>query len=146
MSTTRTRDLTVGAAEDLAAAGIGDWAPSGAYPPSPCPAIFTKAVPPTPDRVVALTPYTVADEVLGHRVQGMQVRTRGGEADPLDVDDLDDAIYQAWHGRENVTFGGVPVHLIYRASHGTLGTDGDHRTENVSNYYFLMDAPTPFTR
>lgn len=140
-----TRDLTVAAAEDLAAQGVGVWNEAGMFGPGET-GITTKAVPATPDRIVALTPYTVADEVLGHRVQGMQVRTRGAAADPLDVDDLDDAVYQAWHGREGVVFGGVPVHLIYRASHGTLGVDGDYRTENVSNYYLLIDAPTPHTR
>lgn len=141
----RTADLTVGLAEFLASAGIGTWSPSGVFSSGQT-AITTKAVPPSPDRVVALTPYTVTDEVRGHRVQGMQVRTRGMPGQPLDVDDLDDAVYAELHAREGLVLGGVKVHLAYRASAGTLGADGDHRTENTANYYLLIDAPTAHTR
>lgn len=141
----RTADLTVGLAEHLESVGVGHWSPTGVFTPDQT-GITTKAVPPNPDRIVALTPYTVTDEVLGHRVQGMQVRTRGLPGQPLDVDDLDDEVYGELHGREGLVLGGVKTHLIYRASHGALGLDGEHRTENTSNFYFLIDAPTAHTR
>ncbi|WP_131104026.1 minor capsid protein [Ornithinimicrobium sufpigmenti] len=140
-----TRRLTVGLAEHLHAHWLGTWSPVGVFLKGAT-GITTKAVPPQPDRIIALTPYTVADTVEGHRVQGMQVRTRGAQYDPLDVDDLDDAIYQLLHGAEGLVLGGVKVHKAYRASHGTLGADGDHRTEASANYYLLLDAPTAHTR
>lgn len=139
-----TRALLEGLAEHLDAAGIGVWSPAAPIPAGAT-AIIAKAMPPTPDRVVVLTPYTVSDSVLGHAVQGIQVRTRGKAHDPLDVDDLDDVVYQLLHGARDLVLGGVLVALIERASHATLGVDGDHRTENTANYYAHLDAPTAHT-
>lgn len=141
----RTRDLTVGLAELLDAEGVGTWNEAGMFGPSDT-AITVMATPPSPDRLVTLTPYTVASEVRGHRVQGMQVRFRGAPGEPLAAEDLADAVYQVLNGRERLDLGGVQVHLVYQQSHSPNGIDGDHRAESLSNYYLLIDAPTPYTR
>lgn len=144
---TRTRDLVVGLVELLDGSGVGTYEESGVYAPDfSGTSLSIRSTPSHPDRVVTVTPYTVSDTVEGHRVQGVQLRTRGAQYDPLDVDDLDDQIYTLLHGREDLVLRGVRVHKMFRVSHGTLGQDADYRTENTSNYYALVDAPTPGTR
>ena len=139
-----TSEFLVGLAEHLAAAGVGTWSPSGVFTAADT-AIVLRVVPPTPDRVITLTPYTVEDGVNGDSVQGVQLRTRAAGM-PTEVDDLDDEIYQALHRAEGLDFGGHHISLAWRQSHGPVGVDGEGRHVNSGNYYFRVARPTPHTR
>lgn len=139
-----TTDLLTGLAEHLAAAGIGTWSVTGNFTAAQT-AITHKIMPATPDRAIVLSPYTVSNDLHGGTTQGLQVRTRM-PGRPTDVDDLDDAIYAELHGREDLILGGVPVVLLWRQSHGTLGRDDNNRWQCTANFYALIGKPTAHTR
>lgn len=139
-----TTDLLVGLAEHLDAQGVGTWAPSGVFPAGAT-AIVLRVVPPTPDRCITLTAYTVTNAPTGDAVQGVQVRTRAAGF-PTQVDDLDDEIYRLLHSAEGLVFGGVKVHKVWRQSQSPLGVDGDGRAMNTANYYLIIDRPNGHTR
>lgn len=139
-------DLVVGLAEHLHAAGLGVWDPTGRFPgltPEQA-AITLKLMPAEPAWVIAITPYLPTDDLVGGRVQRIQIRTRAPGM-PTAVDDLEDAIYQALHGLCDVTLGGVPVASMQRISTATLGRDNDDRWGLSSNYTALVDGSTAHT-
>lgn len=137
-------DLTSGVAELLAAHGVAQWQPSGAYPTTvglPC--VFIGVMPPAPDRAIVLTPYPVTAGAQGEdSIIGLQVRTRWGGAHPNPVDDLDEKVYQLLH---NLTghIGPVPVtHCLFQSG-ASLGQDGAKRWSRSANYYLSIPRPTP---
>src|SRR5699024_11393597 len=111
MSDTRAR--VVGLAEHVAAAGIGTWSPDGMFTPRQT-GITTKDMPASPDRVIAISPYSTTNELQGETIQPVQFRCRGSEGKPLDSDDLADALYQLLHGAQNLNLGPVAVKLAWR--------------------------------
>jgi hypothetical protein len=142
------RNLLTGAAALLADGGAGTWRPDGtAYQPNET-AIVLSQMPPAPDRVICLRLYPVSiDDGHGDVTVGLQVRTRAG-ADPREVLDLADDVYQLLDGLMSVRLGGVWVSQIYRRSGEELGADagadrqGD-RMERVDNYYVQASRPSP---
>ena len=94
-------------------------------------------VPATPDRVITLTDYVVADDpTLSDSIIGVQVRTRWGGQDPRPVKDLDGSIFDALHGLEGVTLtGGVHIVSMFRRSGTSMGQDTNNRWGRSSNYY-----------
>lgn len=131
----------------LHAAGLGVWSPEGTTPlPASGVAVVAGTVPASPDRVIVLGTYTVSDSVEGHRIQGVQIRTRGLPRVPLGTADLDDGIYDALHGASLTTSAGVVVPLLWRVSVGALGVDTNARTETAHNFHAHLDAPTEHTR
>lgn len=127
-------------AEALAASGVARWAPSGAYPAAPKPAIFLAAVPPTPDASITLTTYPVRPAGLDNtdEVLGLQVRTRAAGADPRAVWDLDDAVRDVLHGLTNTALGDYRVTSIRHVSGASLGQDDNRRWSWSSNYYIQL--------
>ncbi|MFD6094577.1 minor capsid protein [Oerskovia sp. NPDC060338] len=137
-----TSDLLTGLAEHLANAGIGlTWRPTGVYTAGET-GILLQTVPPTPDRVVVLTPYPVTAGARSDVVQGVQVRCRATPGSPTPVLDLDDAIYNVLHGAENLHLGPVVVAHAWRASATPLGPDQNRRHETSSNYYLTTAHPS----
>lgn len=129
-----TKDVLTAAAEDLAAAGIGAvWNPTGVYKATEL-GIFTKVMPASPDRAIVLTVYPVTVSHLSDTTLGLQVRCRMPGL-PTDVDDLADAIYEHWHGRQGLTLGPAHVALMMRQSHAQMGRDANNRSETSSNFY-----------
>ncbi|MFF5228449.1 minor capsid protein [Dactylosporangium sp. NPDC000521] len=138
-----TSRLLTGMAEHLAAAGIAQWRPDGpAYLASET-GILVRAVPPQPDRVITLAAYPIATtrRGLADHDTGVQVRLRG-DTDPRDCDDLADAVFEELDGATNLTWGGVRVVQIGRASYTSLGQDGNGRWERSENYYLQTMRPT----
>jgi hypothetical protein len=135
-------DLLDGIAKLIAAAGIAAYDTTGSYLPTDT-AIYIKAVPPTPDRIVTLTAYGVDDNAtLPMSRMGVQVRVRGTK-DARDVDDLGDSIFQILHGLVHTTFGSVSADQILRKQSVTLGVDDSKRWSRADTYYVdLADPPT----
>jgi hypothetical protein len=131
-----TTSLVKGIAQHLADVGVGQYrGPGVAFQPGDK-AIALKALPPDPDRAIALTIYPVS---AGHGWDGevelgLQVRCRGSRSDVTDVDDLADAVYEALHGLAG-TFGGVTTPGIFHQSGAPIGPDGNGRSERTDNYY-----------
>lgn len=129
-----TTDVLTAAAEHLATAGVGAWRPEGAYAAGET-GILLRAFPPSPDRVVVLTAYPVAESAhLSDVTLGIQVRCRGTK-DPRDVADLADAVRDLWHGARGLMLGPAHVALLWRQSHTELGADGNGRWSTSSNFY-----------
>lgn len=142
-----TRDLTVGIAEHLTAAGIGlSWNEEGLYPVGQT-GIFTKKMPQSPDRVVTLSVVWGNDDISMPRSAPMvQIRGRGRPNDPLDVDDLLDSIETVLNGATGLTFGGLTVIQINRRIVAPLGEDENDRWERVDQYYADVDVPPTINR
>ncbi|EEP73503.1 hypothetical protein MCAG_03830 [Micromonospora sp. ATCC 39149] len=137
-----TSRLLTGLAEHLAAAGIGDWSPSGTYGPGDT-GIVIRAVPQTPDRLITLAAYPVGSAspgVADHQL-GVQIRVRAG-TDPRDCDDLADAVYELLDGATRLTLDGIAVVQIWRQSYTSLGDDSNGRWSRSENYYFDTMRPT----
>jgi hypothetical protein len=136
-------DLLTGLAAFLQTAGVGTWSTSGAYTASQT-GILLGNMPQSPDNVITLTTYGVADSpALSDSVIGLQVRCRAAGADPRTVDDLDDLIFSLLHGAQHIALtGGVHIVQCLRQSAGTLGRDSNNRWSNVSNYYLNVHRPS----
>lgn len=135
-----TTDLLTGLAGVLQAVGVGVWRPDGPAYTAGETGIVIGAMPPLPERIVVLAHYPVDDHVaLTHVIAGIQVRTRAGPT-PVDVQDLDDEVYDALQGLAQTTFGLAHVKQCYRRSSAALGQTRDGRDlwERTSNYY--LDA------
>lgn len=132
--TTPTKTIATAIAQHLAAAGVAVWNPTGAYASTDT-AITIKAVPQSPDRIVALTVYdrvTHRDPDLTDEVVRVQVRVRAGKY-PTDVDDLADAVHGALEVH-HATWPGLRVTRCHRISLLPLGPDGSGRHETSMNY------------
>lgn len=130
--------------EVYAGEGVGTWRPNGAYQPTDATPIFLGDVPGSPHRLIALTAYTVDDDPsLSDSTLGVQVRTRGNVGSPRDVDELDDAVFDALHGARGLSHGNTRVVQILRRSGAPIGRDGNRRFERSSNYYATAHRPTP---
>lgn len=146
MTDTFGRDLVIGFAELLAANGHGSW-----YPPpgrtygANETAIWVFSAPDLPDRHIVLAPWTIADNPDdAMSLQGLQVRTRWAGANPLDVIDLDDGIFDTLHNRTNFTLTtGVRIAQCLRRSSASLGQDSGRRWSWSSNYYLDVHRPAP---
>lgn len=130
--------LVTGIAELLAAAGVGEWSPSGQRTGTPVPWITLSNMPETPDLVICLTPYdTGAASATTDTMPAVQVRTRGDRVPGTSMD-LQDAVYDALHGRRRTLLGTVPNQVLItqalRRNVGQLGPDGISRWEWVSTY------------
>lgn len=138
-----TTDLLTGLAEHLAANAIGTWNPTGVYTSGQT-GIVMRVVPQTPDAVIVLAPYSVADDpTLSDSITGVQVRTREPGADPRPTDDLADSIFNLLHGAQGLTWGGVKVQLVTRENYTPLGQDANERHERSDNYYVHTWRPSP---
>lgn len=141
-----TRTLLEGLAGLLDQAGVSYWLPDGVAEDSDGPiepATFLIDLPATPDRVVCLTDYPVADDPgMADAIIGVQVRVRGGR-DPLEASDTRDGVYSVFHGLRAVTFTPPPgddgelvvIAQMYRQNATPIGPDGQGRNERVENYY-----------
>lgn len=137
-----TSKLLTGLAQYLAANAVGVWRPTGVYAAGET-GILLRAIPQSPDRIIALAAYPVAAGYVGlaDTTVGVQHRLRGG-TDPRDCDDLADAIYDLLDSATNLVFGGVHVVQMYRQSYVSLGADGNGRWERSENYYLDAMRPT----
>jgi hypothetical protein len=118
-------DLCGGLAQYLAEANIGlTYSETGVYTASQT-GIAIMAVPPTPNRLVVLTPVPLGDDpTLANSIVGLQIRTRSTGADPRDVLALDDAIADQLLGNYPLRLStGVQIGTLTRTSAVSLGQD-----------------------
>jgi hypothetical protein len=136
-----TTNLLTGLAEYLDTAGIATWSTTGTYTPDQTGITF-RSIPPTPDRLITLADYVVDDfRGLADITIGVQIRIRGLPRQPADCMNLADQVYDALHSLSGVTWAGVPIVDCYRASHTSLGSDGNDRWAYSLN--FMVDAMRP---
>lgn len=130
-----TTNLLTGIGEYLHAQNVGNW--YGPYGTNDV-AITAYALPASPNKAVALTPYTVTDSGGTDSVQAFQFRVRGAPGDRQSATDVLDRIFDTLHGLEHTTIGGVPVVRVWRQSQTYLGTDANNRQEHTANYYIQL--------
>ena len=136
-----TTEVVEALAQRIAAADLGTWRPTGAYTAGET-GIFVKAMPASPGRVIVISPYTVTESAhLSDKVQGFQLRCRGGP-DPRDVDNLTDDLRELLHGARDFQLGPAHVAHMWRQSQASLGVDGSGRWQTSSNYYAQTAQPT----
>lgn len=130
--------IATGLAELLAAAGVGEWLPAGQRTGTPVPWVTLVNVPETPDQIIALTAYSNTPNTGGTEVIiSVQVRTRGDRVPSTPID-LQDAVFDALHGRRRTMLGTVPnqvlVSQIVRRNATAMGSDALSRWEWSSTY------------
>lgn len=125
-------------AERLAATGIGTYRATGVYTATET-GITIKAVPQSPDRIVAVTIY---DEIAAldpddpTTVIPVQLRFRAGTY-PTDVDDIADAAKAAMTVHHDV-WSGVRIHRCHRRNFTPIGADANKRHERTDNYELVL--------
>jgi hypothetical protein len=131
---TSTRDLLTGLAQMLADTGIAVFNPSGLYQPTDTAVVF-KSAPSAPDRVITLTCVPLTDGVATPLSQWLvQAYVRGRAGDPMDVEDLADAVWDLWQGA---------IQIRRQGSVGN-GQDDSKRWTRIDRYIIDLDtAPTP---
>lgn len=132
---TTASDLMTGAALRLAAHNAGTWSPNGAYTDGQT-GITIKAVPQSPDAIIALTVYdreTSPNPDLTNQLVRLQVRLRSPKGRPDNVDDLADLVDTAFSGH-HMTWGTIRIARAHRVSYLPLGPDGNGRHELSCNY------------
>jgi hypothetical protein len=143
-----TTDLLVGVAQQIAAAGLGVYNPTGVYASTDTAIVF-KNVPISPDRCIVLNVYgTGAPEDPQTAVSqlGLQVRCRGLANPVMDVNDLADSIFLLLQGQKHQQYGTVHANQIRRNSSVPIGQDSNKRQEHADNYYVDCDMPNGTNR
>jgi len=112
--------------------GIGKWSTT---PGTLDTAITVDALAASPDRGIALTLYPVEDTGGTGSTVGLQVRFRGAAGNRSAVKNIADNVFDALHGLEHITWGGIPIIRVWRQSGAYLGTDANNRSESTANYY-----------
>lgn len=130
-----TVNLVTGIAELLHTGNVGDWTAPWVSTDT---AIVIDALPTTPDKAIALTLYDVENTGGTDTIMGLQCRVRGTPNNRTTAKDILDRLFDALHGLEHVTIGGVPVVRIWWQSGAPLGTDTTNRQEYTANYYLQI--------
>ncbi len=143
------RDVMVGVAGLLSTAGVGTFNPSGAYALTDTGILFKimadgSAV---PDRVIVLNAFVLTADVSMpiDRVL-LQVAMRGVRNNPLDVDDLGDAVFNVLHGATYQTFGSTVAAQILFSTSVPMGEDALTRSTRADRYFIDLDAPPTVLR
>ncbi|MFB4320671.1 minor capsid protein [Actinomadura sp. 21ATH] len=145
-----TEDLLAGLAAHLAAQGVGQWQPAGAYTTATPPPITLRTLPDAFDRAYAIGAYVeveLEDAGLSDVTVGVQVRSRG-TTDPDSVEEAADAVWGVLHGARMLTLGTgdarVYTSLIYRRSTALLGVDRQGRYERSCSYFIHASRPNAY--
>lgn len=134
-------DISVGFAQIIEAAGFAVFNQAGLYADSDTGVVF-KAVPAKPDRLVTITVVPLTDDLSAPQGQVMvQLRYRGVEGDPLDVDDLADEIKPLFHGLTNTVMGAHTLVQCDRRQSVPLGQDDLKRWSRADQFYLDVEYP-----
>jgi len=139
-----TDDFLAAIAIHLDASGAGDYKATGAYTADEIAIVFG-ALPDSPDSVIALSSYGVADDpATDDDVIGLQVRMRAAGRD-VTVGSIDDDVFDALHALHDVDLAvedrTVHVSLILSRSATSGGVDGNRRREFIRNFYCTVWRP-----
>ena len=135
-------DLLTAAGQHLAAKGAGRWLTSGTYAATDI-AISIDDLPTTPDRGIAMSLYDVEDTPGTDSVVGLQLWIRGAAKNKASAKETKDAVFDALHNLQDVTWAGIPIVRIWRQSGANLGADGNGRQEISQNYYLQLTRTGP---
>lgn len=142
MKTSDQHHVAHGFAAWVAGGTIATWDNAGAGPAYTAATVYPIFIgpdmPPTPDRVIVLTPTAVAQR-MARIDQGLQVRVRGvAYADPADVQDMAQAIHDLAYPNGfpavGVDFGTIGRVGVLTGARGPIVRDDDGRYGWVSNY------------
>lgn len=144
MSTTR--DLLTGLAQIINDSNIATYKADGVYTATDTGVVFM-TVPSTPDRVVMLWAVPLTDSVMVPMGKVLiQVRVRGLPNQPLDTEDLGDAVFDLLHGITRHPLGSVNIIQILRNSSIPNGQDNSKRFERIDHFYVDLDYPATANR
>lgn len=129
-------DLTRGAAQALAAAGVGTYA--GTYDAGTTRPIFEFQSPDGPDEVLTVATYP---RPADHE-HAVQVRCRGARGAIGSASDVADDVRAALHGLRDVTWGETSITLLSFTSLALLGHDDNDRDEVTVNFKALTSDPS----
>jgi hypothetical protein len=140
---TSTRDLLTGLAQMIADTGIAVYRPTGVYQPGETGVTF-KASPQNIDRCIMLMCVPITDGAMVPMGRWMvQAYVRGLPNDPMDVEDLGDAVFDLWQGATNITLGSTHAIQILRQGSVGNGQDDSKRWTRIDRYLLDLDvAPT----
>ena len=141
-----TVDVFDGLAQLIANAGIGTYHADGSAYASTETGIVYKAILPSPDRLITITPYVLTDDPsqpLGRL--GAQIRVRG-TTDPRTCDQSADDIFTLLHGLINTQLGSVHAVQILRTSSVSMGQDDLKRWDRADGYTIDADFPATANR
>ena len=130
-------DLLTAIGQYLDSKGAGRWLTSGTYKATDV-AISIDDLPSAPDRGIAMSLYDVEDSPGTDSVVGLQLWIRGAAKNKASAKETKDAIFDALHNLQDVTWAGIPIVRIWRQSGANLGTDGNGRQEVSQNYYIQL--------
>lgn len=135
--------LITGLAELLHANGVGVWRADGSAYLAGEVAITDRAIPSSPDRLIAIATYPVESgpSDLADTTIGVQLRLRG-TTDPRVCSDIGSALYDLLDSCGRQTWGSVSIVDVYRQSAVSLGQDQNDRWEASHNYYVAAMRPT----
>ncbi len=134
-------DISQGFAQIIEDAGLAVFNESGKYDDADT-GILMKAVPPSPDRIVTITVVPLSDDIAAPQGQVMvQLRYRGAPGEPLDVDELADAVKPLFHGLTNMPMGDHTVVQCDRRQSVPLGQDSSKRWERADQFYLDVEYP-----
>lgn len=140
---TSTRDVLTGLAQMINDSGIATYRASGIYNAGEAGITF-KSSPQDIDRIVMLQCIPISDSAMIPLGRWMvQAYFRGLPNNPMDVEDLGDAVFDLWQGATNITLGST--HAIQMLRQGSVGNgqDDSKRWTRIDRYLLDLDiAPT----
>jgi hypothetical protein len=137
------RDVLTGFGDLLVAAGVAVQSSTAPFQPSDTALVFGNR-PAQPDRLVELTFVPMTDNPsMPTGVVMVHAICRGLPNNPLDTDDLSDAVFNTVHGLTDVMFGACHVVQILRHASIDVGQDDSARHERSDQFFINLDfAPT----
>ena len=144
---TSTRDLLTGLASTIAGSGIGTYRADGTPYAAGETAITFYDSPPSPDRVVMMVCVPLTDATVIPLGQWLvQFYFRGLPGNPLDVDDLGDAVFDLLHGARDLTLGSTHVIQCLRQNSIGNGQDPARRWTRIDRYILDLDVAATVNR
>lgn len=138
-----TNDLMNGLIDHLVSTGVGVKVVGTAVFQSTDTALVMETLPQTPDKAVAITIYPVTDDpTLSDSVAGIQIKARAPGPDPQAVNDLTDAVFDAFQNLSKTLTTGIVIQQIARKSGVPLGLDKQMRRTRSENYYAKFWRPS----
>lgn len=126
--------------------GVATFRPTGVYVPGETGVTF-KASPQNIDRVIMLMCVPINDAVMIPLGKWMvQAYFRGKPNDPMDVEDLGDAVFDLWQGATNITLGSTHAIQILRQGSVGNGQDDSRRWTRIDRYLLDLDVTPTVNR
>lgn len=102
--------------------------------------IFSTVMPETPDTAIAMTLYTVSDNLPdGETVIACQFVYRSKSISTLDS--IEDAIANVWTARQGGNLGNIKLVMAAWSSGASIGQDSNDRLARSANYYLTVNRP-----